>query len=82
MTATSDLRVHLNTEDDAGLPWAFLREARDPSIVGEGAWLVVGAGKVRAMAQGAQIGGDLVWVRPLPGPESQYRHLLGGRGVT
>ena len=61
-----DLRVDLNTEDDTGLPWAFLRDASDPAIVVEGAWLVVGSGKVRAVAQVAQIEEGLVWVRPCP----------------
>jgi hypothetical protein len=77
-----DLRVDLNTEDDAGLPWAFLGDARDPGLVREGAWLIVGSGNVRAVAQVAQIEGELVGVRPLPGPVSQYRHLLGDRDVT
>ena len=77
-----DLRVDLNTEDDTGLPWAFLRDAREPGLVREGAWLVVGSGRTRAVAQVAQIDGDLVWVRPLRGPVSQYRHLLAGRGAA
>jgi len=77
-----DLRIDLNTEDDTGLPWAFLRDALDPSIVREGAWLVVGSGKVQAVAQVAQVEGDLVWVRPLPGPVNQHRHLLGDRGAA
>jgi hypothetical protein len=80
--APLDLRVDLNTQDDTGLPWAFLRDARHPSVVREGAWLIVGSGSVRAVAQVAQIDGDLVWVRPLPGPVSQYSHLLGDRGAT
>jgi hypothetical protein len=50
-----------------GLAVGVLRDARDPSLVREGAWLVVGSGNVRAVAQIAQIEGDLVWVRPLPG---------------
>ena len=77
-----DLRVDLNGEDDTGLPWAFLRDAKDPAIVREGMWLVVGSGKARAVAQVAQIDGDLVWVRPLPGPVHQYRHLLVHRGAA
>ena len=77
-----DLRVDLNTEDETGLPWAFLRDARDPSVVREGAWLIVGSGKARAVAQVAQIEGDLVRVRPLPGPVSQYRELLARRGAA
>ena len=77
-----DLRVDLNTEDDTGLPWAFRRDARDPSVIREGAWLVVGSGRTRAVARVAQIDGDLVRVRPLPGPVSQYRHLLRDRGAA
>ena len=77
-----DLRVDLNTEDDTGLPWAFLRVAKDPSIIREGAWLIVGSGKTRAVAQVAQIDGELVWVRPMPGPVSHYRHLIAARGAA
>ncbi len=71
-----DLRVDLNTEDDTGLPWAFLRDARDPALIREGAWIIVGSGSVRAVAQVVQLEGDLVWVRPMPGPVSRYRALL------
>jgi hypothetical protein len=77
-----DLRVDLNTEDDTGFPWTLLRLARDPSLAREGAWLIVGSDCTRAMAQVAQIEGDMVWVRPLPGPVSQYRHLLADRGAA
>ncbi|MBA3289121.1 MAG: hypothetical protein H0U21_14080 [Acidimicrobiia bacterium] len=82
MSIVVDLRVDLNNEDDTGLPWAFVRDARDPALVKEGAWLVVGSGRARAVAQVVQIDGDLVWVRPLPGPVSQYRELIGDRGAA
>ena len=82
MNLDVDLRVDLNTEDDSGLPWAFLRDARDPLQLREGAWIVVGSGSTRAVAQVAQIEGELIWVRPLPGPVSQYRHLLGPRSAA
>ena len=82
MSIDVDLRVDLNTEDDTGLPWAFLRDARDPNLIQEGAWLVVGSGKARAVAQVAQIEGDLVWVRPLPGPVSRHQHLLTRHGAA
>ena len=72
-----DLTVDLNSEDDTGLPWAFLDEARDRSLVVEGAWLVVGSGSARAVAQVADVDGDIVHVRPLPGPVSKHQHLLG-----
>ena len=71
-----DLTVDLNSEDDTGLPWAFLDEARDRSLVVEGAWLVVGSGSARAVAQVADVDGDIVHVRPLPGPVSKHQHLL------
>jgi hypothetical protein len=35
----------------------------------EGAWLVVGEGSVRAVAQVVEIDGEIVRVRPLPGPQ-------------
>ncbi len=82
MSIDVDLRVDLNTEDDTGLPWAFVRDARDPALLEEGAWLVVGSGSARAVAQVVQIEGELVWVRPLPGPVSQYRELVGDRGAA
>ena len=82
MSDEIDLRVDLNTEDDTGLPWAFLRDARDAALVHEGAWLIVGSGRTRAVAQVAQVEGELVWVRPLPGPVSQYRDLLAHRGAA
>jgi hypothetical protein len=77
-----DLRVDLNTEDDTGLPWAFVRDARDPGLMREGTWIIVESGSVRAVAQVAQVEDELVWVRPLPGPVDQHRHLLGSRGVA
>jgi len=74
-----DLVVDLNSEDESGLPWTHLDEAPHPELVREGAWLIVGEGNVRAVAQVAEIDGDIVRVRPLPGPVSKHRELLGGR---
>lgn len=74
-----DLTVDLNSEDESGLPWTFIDEARDRSIVVEGAWLVVGEGSARAVAQVVEIEGDIVRVRPLPGPVDRHRHLLAHR---
>lgn len=74
-----DLPVDLNSEDDSGLPWTFVDEAPEPELVIEGAWLVVGQGSVRAVAQVIEIEGDIVRVRPLPGPVDRHRHLLTHR---
>ncbi|HVE26158.1 MAG TPA: hypothetical protein VNC22_12170 [Sporichthya sp.] len=72
-----DLELDLNSEDDTGLPWGFVDEAVDPSRIREGCWIVVGSGTARAVAQIADIDGEIVHVRPLPGPVSRRRHLLG-----
>ncbi len=74
-----DLVVDLNGEDESGLPWTHLDEARDPELIQEGVWLIVGEGDVRAVAQVVEIDGDIVRVRPLPGPISKHRQLLRGR---
>jgi hypothetical protein len=72
-----DLELDLNSEDDTGLPWGFVDDAEDASRIREGAWIVVGSGTARAVAQVADIDGEIVHVRPLPGPVSRHRHLLG-----
>jgi len=72
-----DLPVDLNSEDASGLPWASLDEARDPASITPGAWILVGSGTARAGAQVADVDGDIVHVRPLPGSVSRHHHLLG-----
>ncbi len=74
-----DLVVDLNSEDESGLPWSFIDEARDKSLVVEGAWVIVGEGSARAVAQVVEVDGDVVRVRPLPGPVERHRHLLHKR---
>jgi len=74
-----DLVVDLNSEDESGLPWTFLDEARDPRLIREGAWLIVGEGGVRAVAQVVEVAGDIVRVRPLRGPVDDHRELLSHR---
>ena len=76
-----DLVVDLGGEDESGLPWTFLDEARDPALVTEGAWLIVGEGATRAVAQVVEIEGEVVRVRPLPGPVARHRRLVP-RGVA
>jgi hypothetical protein len=76
-----DLVVDLNSEDESGLPWSFVDEARDPSLMVEGAWLVVGEGAARAVAQVVEVDGNIVRVRPLPGPIERHRHLLHKRSA-
>ncbi len=71
-----DLVVDLNSEDESGLPWSFLDEARDPALIREGAWIIVGEGSTQAVAQVVEIEGEIVRVRPLPGPVESHRALL------
>jgi hypothetical protein len=55
----------------------FVDEAPDPSRIREGAWIVAGSGTAPAVAQVADVDGQIVHVRPLPGPVSRHRHLVG-----
>lgn len=71
-----DLPLDLSSEDETCLPWGFVDDAADPSIIREGAWIVVGSVTAHAVAQVADIDGEIVHVRPLPGPLSRHRHLL------
>jgi hypothetical protein len=70
-----DLVVDRNSEDASGLPWTFLDEVRDRTLIGEGARLIVGKGIVRAVARVVEVAGDVVRVRPLPGPVDEHRTL-------
>jgi hypothetical protein len=61
-----DLFVDLNTEDETGLPWSYLDQATDPSVVVPGRVIVVGSGSAVAVAQVIDVGIDgLVHVRPI-----------------
>jgi hypothetical protein len=71
-----DLPVDLNSEDDSGLPWGLLSEARERSRLREGLWIVVGSSRTQAVAQVADIDGNVVHVRPLRGPVSEHADLL------
>lgn len=77
-----DLVVDLNTMDDSGLPWAFLDAAVDRTRIVPGNHIVVGSGKVRAVAVVVDIDGDVVHVRPRRGPVSRHRHLLRGQAAS
>ena len=80
MVPTLDLFVDLNSFDETGLPWSFVDEASDRSRIVAGAFVVVGGGSVRAVAQVVDITeGGVVHVRPLGGPVSQHSHLLQPR---
>ena len=79
--AELDLVVDLNTMDDTGLPWAFLDHAIQPSRLVPGAYVIVGSGEVRAVAQVIDVDNDIVHVRPLRGSVASNAHLLNKRPV-
>jgi hypothetical protein len=80
MNPRVDLFVDLNSLDETGLPWSFVDEATDRSRIVAGAFVVVGGGSVRAVAEIVDITeGGIVHVRPLSGPVSDHSHLLPPR---
>ncbi len=79
MTPVIDIDVDWNTQDDTGLPWSFVDEARDPSRIVPGAYVVAGRGTAVAVPVAEVVGvgdDDVVHLRPLPGPVSAHAHLL------
>ena len=47
-----DIAADLNAEDQTGYVWAFLDEARDPSLVVSGALVIAGDEDAPALAGG------------------------------
>jgi hypothetical protein len=74
-----DVVVDLNTMDDTGLPWTFLDEAIHPDRLVPGAYIIVGSGEVRAVAQVIDVDNDIVHVRPLRDSVASNAHLLDER---
>lgn len=50
-----DIAADLNDEDNTGLVWTFLDEARNPAIVVPGAIVVAGDADAPAVAKVAQV---------------------------
>jgi len=72
-----DLRIDFNTEDETGLPWAYLDAAADRARIVPGRYIVAGAGEAVAVAQVIDVAADgLVHVRPVRGNVDENRHLL------
>jgi hypothetical protein len=59
MTAPAiDLRANLNNEDDEGLNWSLLRNARDPAAIVEGAVVVAGTERFWSWVRIRQVDDD------------------------
>lgn len=78
MDADIDLVADLNAEDDEGLGWSVLSEARHPSRVRRGVMLVAGNEQAQAVVRIVAVDEDgQVHFTILPGSLDKNRHLIG-----
>jgi hypothetical protein len=78
MAPEIDLAADLNAEDDEGLGWSVLSDARDASRIRPGVVLVAGNSYARAVVRIVAIDEDgQVHFRVLPGSLEKNRHLIG-----
>lgn len=75
-----DITCDLMDEDETGLVWTFLRDARDPSRIEPGAIVVAGEPDAPAIAEVIDIvekpAGHVVHLRVLPGTIDDYESLV------
>jgi len=77
-----DLLADLNAEDDDGLGWSMLGDARDPAQVRPGVMLVAGNRHAQAVVRIVAVDADgQVHFAVLPGSLERNRHLIG-RALT
>lgn len=73
-----DLFADLNDQDDDGLGWSVLGDAREPDRVRAGAMLLAGNRHGRAVVRVVAVDDDgQVHFSILPGSIAKNRHLLG-----
>ena len=78
MNLDIDLGVDLNAQDDDGLGWSTLVDARDPQLVRAGTMLLAGNAAGQAVVRIVTIDDDgQVHFVILPGSVSKNQHLLG-----
>ena len=79
MPRTIDLEADLNAQDDEGLGWSVLPDARDPESVVPGAILVAGNEISTAIVRVVAVDHDgQVHFSILPGSVDENTHLLLG----
>jgi hypothetical protein len=72
-----DLVADLNAEDDDGLGWTTLGDARDPDRVKPGAFLLAGNRQGQAVVRVVAVDADgQIHFTILPGSVAKNRHLL------
>jgi hypothetical protein len=73
-----DLVADLNAEDDEGLGWSTLSDARDPRNIQPGVLLLAGNRYGQAVVRVVAVDSDgQVHFSILPGSIAKNRHLLG-----
>jgi hypothetical protein len=73
-----DLVADLNAQDDDGLGWTVIADARNPDRVLPGAMLLAGNTQGRAVVRVVAIDDDgQIHFSILPGSVDKNRHLLG-----
>ena len=73
-----DVIADLNAEDDDGLGWSTLADARDATRVRPGAMLLVGNESAAAVVRIVAVDDDgQIYFSILPGSVAKNRHLLG-----
>jgi len=78
MNIEIDIEADLNAQDDDGLGWSTVSDARQPSRVTPGAMLLAGNRFGRAVVRVVAVDGDgQVHFAILPGSVDKNRHLLG-----
>lgn len=80
-----DLEIDFHNEDDTGFIWAWLSEARDPSVIAAEQIVVVGDDDAVAMARVVDLvaheNGTIVHVEVLPGTVAQYFEAVARASV-
>ncbi len=72
-----DVIADLNAEDDDGLGWSTLSDARDTGLVRPGAMLLAGNESARAVVRVVAVDDDgQIHFAILPGSVAKNRHLL------
>lgn len=72
-----DLIADLNAQDDDGLGWTTLADARDPGRVRPGAMLLAGNRQAQAVVRVVAVDDDgQIHFAILPGSVAKNRHLL------
>ncbi len=78
MDHDTDLAADLNAQDDDGLGWSVMADARDPSSVLPGAMLLAGNRYGQAVVRVVEVDEDgQIHFSILPGSVAKNRHLLG-----